>query len=201
MLTTGCQREHSPRLTLWEKALDWLASNFCDCLVYISPITCWLASRAPKGPLGPQSQPACYRARSTYKLWLPRVAMQYELTWMVGITIVFFLQWPLPLAQPWGSCKKTVKESSLRIRKSHDYGTPTLPNRSKMLISWYQEFLLLSGNDLLIYQKLFPDIKKWFSDIRKSVSDGRKYANFWVQKIIFRKSESCGYSASIIDYR
>ena len=55
------------------------------------------------------------------------------------------------------------------------YGTP---NRTLMLIFWYQKTIFW-------YQKLIFDIRKSFPDIWKSISDIRKRVNFWYQKIIF----------------
>ena len=53
-----------------------------------------------------------------------------------------------------------------------NYGTP---NRTLMLIFWYQKMVFW-------YQKLISVIRKSFSDIRKSISDIRKCVNFWYQK-------------------
>ena len=53
-----------------------------------------------------------------------------------------------------------------------------MPNRTLMLIFWYQKMIFW-------YQKLISYIRKYFSYIRKSISDIRKCVNFWYQKTIF----------------
>ena len=69
------------------------------------------------------------------------------------------------------------------------YGTP---NRTLVLIFWYQKIIFWYQKLICDIRKSFSDIRKSFSDIRKSLSDIRKCVNFWYQKLIsdIRKSFS-----------
>ena len=90
--------------------------------------------------------------------------------YMVTEVPLFYFFWSVP------SCRYTRWYSDL-------HGTP---NRTLMLIFWYQKMIFWYQKRIFWYQKLIFWYQKLISDIRKSDFSYQKIiGNFWCQKIIF----------------